>query len=83
MATNRKTTPVPEPKPRKRLIGFAAMDRDAHREISRLGGEAAQREGVAHRFNHEEAVAAGKRRQALARDSGGRAEGAKRPPQER
>ena len=39
--------------------GFAAMDPERRREISSLGGRAAQDRGVAHRWNRDEAVAAG------------------------
>ena len=41
--------------------GFAAMDRDAHRELARSGGVAAHAYGLAHRFTSEQAREAGKK----------------------
>ena len=41
--------------------GFAAMDPEALREISRLGGVAAHEAGKAHKFTSEEARAAGRK----------------------
>ena len=41
--------------------GFAAMDPEALREISRLGGVAAHKAGKAHKFTSEEARAAGRK----------------------
>ncbi len=41
--------------------GFAGMSRERVREIARLGGLAAHRMGVAHRFTKEEASRAGVR----------------------
>jgi len=41
--------------------GFAAMDREAHRELARSGGVAAHAYGLAHRFTSEQAREAGKR----------------------
>lgn len=49
-----------EPKPKKRR-GFAAMDRNAVREIARKGGVAAHERGTAHRFTAEEARDAGRK----------------------
>lgn len=46
--------------------GFAAMDRERVREIAREGGKAAHEHGTAHRFTHEEAVAAGRKGKAAA-----------------
>jgi hypothetical protein len=39
--------------------GFAAIPPDERRRLGSLGGKAAQATGTAHRFSHEEAVAAG------------------------
>src|SRR5262245_47469204 len=41
--------------------GFAAMDPEARREISRRGGEASHESGRGHEFNSEEAREAGRR----------------------
>ena len=41
--------------------GFASMDPEKARAISRLGGQTAHRLGKAHRFTAEEARAAGKK----------------------
>ena len=41
--------------------GFAAMDREAHRELARSGGVAAHAYGLAHRFTSEQAREAGKK----------------------
>jgi general stress protein YciG len=54
------------PKPR----GFAAMSPEKQKELSRRGGEAAHRKGVAHRFTAADAREAGRK--------GGRATHAKR-----
>ena len=48
-----------ETKP-KQHRGFAAMNRDAHRELARAGGKAAHANGLAHRFTSEKAREAGK-----------------------
>lgn len=48
---------LPAPKPR----GFAAIDPERRREISRLGGKAAHAAGTAHRFTAEEAREAGRK----------------------
>ena len=53
------TEQTPEPKP-KQHRGFAAMDRDAHRELARAGGKAAHANGLAYRFTSEKAREAGK-----------------------
>jgi uncharacterized protein len=45
----------------KKKRGFAGMDRNLVREISRRGGIAAHRAGTAHEFNAEEARLAGKK----------------------
>lgn len=41
--------------------GFAAMDREKHREIASSGGVAAHATGRAHEFTSEEAAEAGKK----------------------
>ncbi|HVI43453.1 MAG TPA: KGG domain-containing protein [Chitinophaga sp.] len=41
--------------------GFASMDPEQQRAISREGGRAAHQQGVAHKFTSEEARAAGKK----------------------
>jgi general stress protein YciG len=64
-----QTTPTADP-PRKKLRGFAAMDRAQVAEIARKGGKAAHAHGTAHEFSPEEARAAGR--------LGGRATHAKR-----
>jgi uncharacterized protein len=50
-----------EAEPRRRLRGFAAMDPERRRRISRLGGRAAHLKGTAHEFTPTEAAAAGRR----------------------
>jgi general stress protein YciG len=47
-------------KPRKPR-GFAAVSAEQRREISSMGGRAVQAKGTGHKFNHEEAVAAGRK----------------------
>lgn len=41
--------------------GFAVLDAERRREIARLGGQTAHKNGNAHRFNPEEASLAGKK----------------------
>jgi general stress protein YciG len=41
--------------------GFASMSPEKQKEIARLGGRAAHEKGKAHRFNSDEARAAGKK----------------------
>lgn len=41
--------------------GFARMDRERLREVASAGGRAAHAKGAAHRFNTQEAKAAGKK----------------------
>ena len=53
------TEPLSPAKP-KQHRGFAAMDREAHRELARSGGRAAHAAGRAHRFTSEKAREAGK-----------------------
>ena len=54
----------------KQKRGFAAMSPQQRREIASKGGEAAQRKGTAHRFDHDEAVAAGKKGGIVAQQRG-------------
>ena len=49
-------------KPRvKQRRGFAAMDKEEHRELARSGGVAAHAAGMAHKFSSEQAREAGKK----------------------
>lgn len=48
-------------KPAKKIRGFAAMDPRRVAEIASKGGKAAHKAGTAHKFNTEEAKAAGKK----------------------
>jgi len=50
-----------EPPKTKSRRGFAVMDPDLAKELSRRGGIAAHRAGTAHRFSREEARAAGRK----------------------
>lgn len=47
--------------PIKKKRGFACMSPERRREIASKGGRHAQAMGRAHRFSHEEAVAAGQK----------------------
>jgi uncharacterized protein len=69
-------TNEPEAKPIKisKPRGFAAMSPEKQRELSRRGGEAAHRKGVAHRFTAADAREAGRK--------GGRATHAKKRAQQ-
>lgn len=51
----------PEQKSKHSKRGFASMDPEQQRAISREGGKAAHQQGVAHKFTSEEARAAGKK----------------------
>ena len=68
-------TTEPEAKPTKisKPRGFAAMSPEKQKELSRRGGEAAHRKGVAHRFTAADAREAGRK--------GGRATHAKKRAQ--
>ena len=55
------TTPQPEVTKPKSKRGFAAMDPNLVREISRKGGKAAHESGKAHEFTTEEARTAGRK----------------------
>jgi hypothetical protein len=60
MTTTHKSSTLSDtetPKPR----GFATMNPERVREISRLGGRAAHKKGVAHEFTREEAKIAGRK----------------------
>jgi general stress protein YciG len=50
-----------EEQTKKRGGGFAAMDPKRVRALASMGGKAAHAAGTAHHFNHEEAVAAGRK----------------------
>lgn len=41
--------------------GFASLSPEKRKEIARSGGRAASIKGTAHKFTHDEAVAAGKK----------------------
>ncbi len=58
--TNAEPTTEEAPKP-KLHRGFAAMNKEAHRELARSGGVAAHALGLAHSFTSEEGRAAGKK----------------------
>ena len=45
----------------RRARGFAGMDPERRREVSRAGGRAAHAAGTAHRFTSDEAKAAGRK----------------------
>lgn len=54
--------PAEMPQPRiKQRRGFAAMNKDAHRELARSGGVAAHAMGLAHQFTSELAREAGRK----------------------
>ena len=57
------SSPSPAAKDGKRTLrrGFAVLDADRRKEIARLGGQTAHKNGNAHRFNPEEASLAGKK----------------------
>ncbi len=50
--------------------GFAALSPEQRRQIASMGGRAAQRKGTAHRFDHDEAVAAGRKGGKAAQERG-------------
>jgi len=52
---------VPPAKKKPLRRGFAVLDAERRREIARLGGQTAHKNGNAHRFNPEEASEAGKK----------------------
>ena len=70
MSTDSQTSRAPTPQKTPRPRGFAAMSPEKQKELSRRGGEAAHRKGVAHRFTAADAREAGRK--------GGRATHAKR-----
>lgn len=51
--------------PKKSKRGFAAMSPEKHREIATRGGKSAHAKGTAHKWNSEEARAAGRKGRAL------------------
>ncbi len=57
MSTDSQEREIKQPKPR----GFAAMSPEKQKELSRRGGEAAHRKGVAHRFHGADAREAGRK----------------------
>ena len=61
MTTHQSSSTPDKPTQKPRPRGFAAMNPDRVREISRLGGKAAHQKGVAHEFTREEAQAAGRK----------------------
>jgi len=54
----------------KNKRGFAAMDPEKRRQIASMGGKAAQKRGTGHRFDHEEAVTAGRKGGKVAQANG-------------
>ena len=56
-----KQTVDDEPTKPKSRRGFAVMDPELVKELSRRGGIAAHRAGTAHRFSREEARVAGRK----------------------
>ncbi len=60
--TNAELTAEEAPKPKPKLHrGFAAMNKEKHRELARSGGIAAHAFGLAHSFTSEKAREAGKK----------------------
>jgi general stress protein YciG len=60
--SSNEVTPAARPAPKKPLQrGFAVLDAERRKEIARLGGKTAHKNGNAHRFNPEEASMAGKK----------------------
>jgi general stress protein YciG len=57
--TTPQETPAPTQKARKQ--GFASLSPQRRHEVASLGGKAAHRDGNAHEWTHEEAVAAGRK----------------------
>ena len=59
----------PQKHERKHRRGFASMDIERQREISRRGGKAAHEKGTAHQFSADEAREAGRKGgQAVSKD---------------
>lgn len=74
---NEKTASAPVAQPAKLRKGFAVMDPKRMREIAAQGGRTAHSSGRAHKWNSEEAIAAGKKsaavraaKRAMAEDKG-------------
>ena len=60
--TSAEPTAEEAPKPKPKLHrGFAAMNKEKHRELARSGGIAAHAFGLAHSFTSEKAREAGKK----------------------
>ena len=55
------TDPLQPPPAGKKRRGFASMDPELQKSISRKGGKAAHAQGRAHEFTSEEAKAAGRK----------------------
>jgi uncharacterized protein len=55
---------------KKKWKGFASLSPEQRRKIASMGGRAAQRSGKAHRFSHDEAVAAGRKGGRIAQERG-------------
>jgi general stress protein YciG len=55
---------------KKKPKGFAAISAERRREIAAMGGKAAQRKGTAHKWDHDQAVAAGRKGGKAAQASG-------------
>jgi uncharacterized protein len=56
----------------KETRGFASMDRKRQREIASLGGKAAHAKGTAHKWDSDEAQAAGRKGGKISRGGRGR-----------
>jgi uncharacterized protein len=52
---------APQEPRKKSNRGFASMSEERKKEISSLGGRTAHKQGVAHKWNSEEARAAGRK----------------------
>jgi uncharacterized protein len=52
--------------------GFASMTKERRKELARMGGEAAHRQGTAHQWTPEEARAAGRKGGMVSRGGKGR-----------
>jgi uncharacterized protein len=61
MATKKRASASKTKKSGKSRRGFAAMDPEVVREISRKGGKAAHEQGTAHEFTKQEARVAGRK----------------------
>lgn len=66
------STEMVTPPPTRSRRGFASMDPEKVKAISAMGGKAAHAAGTAHRFTHDEAMAAGAKGGSAPRVSRGR-----------